>query len=804
MGQFGITKAQEEKRNEWLEDINSQLEDRMTELEEELDAPKVTTKRKLITNYTEQTPGNKVKRENLRDTKPLPRPTRKTLKKPRVDEAMTDDTIIELSSGSAESSQEDSPTDEGKGVSTQDYTPENESPLPPTPNIPVLVNVQGEELRRSPRRNRVRHTGDRRRPAANKLHLADTSPDHEKGTKSGHENSTPGTLTKTEGIKSPKFNSETEVSEVTTTEPQADKNESENVNTSAPARRTSELYKFDNKTDKSCSKKTNTRSNTDRQTDHDSNKDSDQKMTSSSRPTKSSGNAQSVLPNNREEVVTGPAKETCSETPRLTPNHSPDSFAGKSLRKEWTKRNNSGCEFEMTGPKAEGLGPHTTTDTSDDDEPNTDGPVNMEELDRCLNEVIGNDQPERRKEFKDRLLTNQPIIIIERRHEIVDFCRQLADRPERWYFHIGEERLRQREANNLAVYARYAGGEPGVINRTLLETSSVDTEWRASQNNEVGFFLDGLMRQYTSEGKGLRGRSDDRSGANLANGIIGLAKNGEHRLITYPGTNHSFRQEQEEAAYQRNLTTPNRVLKKMGRNPTASILILVTDETEARMKEKCDLPRLMRKSDAKNTDNSGHGHLKVRFGAKAKWEEHIARIPGPNRDYRGEKQEVTLEECGAFMVMVSPYGLQKVFWFDNMYQFNLYWLSQLVNQTTHFYQESLMLRFPSDYANTNSFGESMPQTLTEVLLPDQLSAIGFDLRRNGARAGLSAADNFSRIRMFVLAEVSQLLATEADDPGIRSKLRQIEEWTRKTTQETMPEAGPNKFIAATPNNKIQK
>ena len=58
--------------------------------------------------------------------------------------------------------------------------------------------------------------------------------------------------------------------------------------------------------------------------------------------------------------------------------------------------------------------------------------------------------------------------MIERKQEIVDFCRQLADRPERWYFHIGEERLRQREANNLAVYARYAGGEPGVINRTLL------------------------------------------------------------------------------------------------------------------------------------------------------------------------------------------------------------------------------------------------------------------------------------------------------------------------------------------------
>ena len=302
----------------------------------------------------------------------------------------------------------------------------------------------------------------------NKLHLADTSPDHEEGTKSGPENSTPGTLTETEGEKNPKFTSETEVSEVTTTEPQADKNESENVNTSAPARRTSELYKFDNKTNKSSSKKTNTRPNTERQTEHDSNKNSDQKMVSSSRSTKSSGNAQNVIPNNREEVVTGPAKETCSENPRLTPNHSPDSFAGKSLRKEWTKRNNSGCEFEVTGPKAEGLGPHTTTDTSDDDEPNTDGLVNTEELDRCLNEVIGNDQPERRKEFRNRLLANQPIIMIERKQEIVDFCRQLADRPERWYFHIGEERLRQREANNLAVYARYAGGEPGVINRTLL------------------------------------------------------------------------------------------------------------------------------------------------------------------------------------------------------------------------------------------------------------------------------------------------------------------------------------------------
>ena len=809
VGQFGITKAQDEKREEWFEEIKSQQEDMIAGSEEKLNKTKKTTTKRKLGPAMER----KVKKENLKDTKPRSLLTRNaTLKKAKIDEESSYEIIdISNSSGCTAASQDGSSTQNGDpgeaDTTTRDGTTsqeennsqDEESPSPITPNIDVLVKVRGPnetESSQSPPRPRVKHTRIRRRPDANQRHLADPSGARMKGTKYEHKNDASKTNTKAgEGGKNKKFTSETEVSDRTTTDLMTDKSELGNVSTSAPARRLSDLYKFDLITDKSRSEEASTEPKSDEKTDDDPENEPNLQP-----PMESPENTLGVHKNN-----SGPTNESRPKTQTLTgQNHSPDSFAGKSLRKEWTRRIESGCELEVAGSKIEGLGPHTTTDTSDDDEPNTEGPANHEELERCLNEVIGSAQPERRKDFKNRLLANKPIIVLERKHDIVDFCQQLTARPERWYIHIGEERLSQREANNLAVYARYVGGEPGIINGTLLETSSTDDEWRASQTNEVGFFLDGLMRQYTRKGKGLRGRPDHRSGRDLANGIIGLAKTCEHLRVNYSGTNHSFGQEQEEAAYQRDLTTPSKVLKRVGRNPTASILILITDETETRMKEKCELPRLMRKSDAKNADNSGHGHLKVRFGAKTSWEEHIAKIPKPNRDYRGDKQKTTLEECGAFMVIISPYGLQKVFLFDNMYQFNLYWLSQLINQTTNFYQESLMLRFPPDYANTNSFGGTMPQTIAEVLLPDQLSAIGFDLRRNGARAGLTAADNFSRIRMFVLTEVSRLLALEADNPTTQAKLKQIEEWTRKITQETMPAAGPNQFIAANPNNKIRK
>ena len=762
VGQYAIEQEQRAKLQAHYAKGSTALEDKVVGLEGSSDEVENQKKRKLVPNDSEKIQPRdgfpalgKVKVEKLSHTKPwsTTRETRNKSKKPKFDEnsyiSLSDDDTIKGPPYEKLTSADGTTTQNGttsQGETTQD---EETSTLPSTPNFNHLVDVksQTKSTSRTKTKSRIKRTLHRPKPELKPL-TSDLDSHEEEVMNGGGKR-----VTK-------KCTSESVMDSRMTTEAMIDTSPSEKGQP-----------------------------------------DNDGPVTSPNQAEPITLTTTETLGNSRSNAGNGNSTKTDTSVPKALAHRelSPDqsSFADKSLKKDWTPR--GVCEFE-------GMGPNTATDTSDDEEPAAKNSLDDKELERCLNDVVGKNQMGRRDAFKSRLLANKPIINLENRQDISDFCKQLAATPEFWYFHIGDERLSQKEANHLAVYARYAGGEPCLLSGTLLELGSRDTEWRSTQTNEVGFFLDGLMMQYAREGKDLRGRPNDRQGRYLANGMIGLTRDGAHPLINCSGTSPTFGQEQQLQTYKRHLATPDKVLKRIGRDPTVTVLVLITDETEARMKEKCELPIEMRRSDAKKAGNSGYGHLKVRFGAKTDWVEHIANLTEQKRDYHGEKPKgATVNECGAFMVIISPYGLQKAFSFDHMYQINQYWLSTLINQTTNVYQEALMMRIPLDYASTNSYGRTMPQALAEILLPDQVSAIGFHLRRNGARAGLTAADNFSRIRMYVLTEVTRHLAEEASQPATREKLLQIEKWAKKVIEETMPANGHNSFIAAAaPNNKIPK
>ena len=449
-------------------------------------------------------------------------------------------------------------------------------------------------------------------------------------------------------------------------------------------------------------------------------------------------------------------------------------------KRDWTKEEDSDEDFRARTEMEEFLG----------------NPQTLADFETKFNKSVGPRFPVKRDKLHQVLILNKPVISIKSREDIIDFCRELKGHAGDWFFST-QESLTQVEINRLAVYARYSGGEPVVMCRVLVEECFDDNKWREAQTTEVGLFLDGVFRQHDEHRPSSRRSSTtDLEGIELANGVIKSTRtaNGYHQ--TYGNTGVKFGIKSVKRTLQAGFVNPKQAFEATLLEGSSTLLILVADETEEKMTMRCTMPRELMTSTEKSMSGGlmEYGTLEVRFGSRQAWVENIRCLPDQLKKYQGSKKKNPfLSEMDAFMVVVSPYGQQMVYEFDNMYQFTVSSAVEIIDRTFKRYQDLLLLGLPRGYACEKPNNENMPQQVDELLLktpgPGQ-----YDLRQNGARPGLTKKDNLCRIRLHALQELLKLVRDDAAEKEDRDNLKKMIRYIKNRCALKFPQSGENLFL----------
>ena len=448
-------------------------------------------------------------------------------------------------------------------------------------------------------------------------------------------------------------------------------------------------------------------------------------------------------------------------------------------KRDWTKEEDSDEDFKARTEMEDFLG----------------NPQTLADFETKFHKSVGPRFPVKKDKLHQVLILNKPVISIKSREDIIDFCRELKGHAGDWFFSTRES-LTQEEINRLAVYARYSGGEPVVMCRVLVEECFDDNKWREAQTTEVGLFLDGVFRQHDEHRpSNRRSSTTDLEGIELANGVIKSTRtaNGYHQ--TYGNTGMKFGIKSVKRTLQAGFVNPKQAFEATRPEGSSTMLILVADETEEKMKTRCTMPRELMNSTEKSMSGGlmEYGTLEVRFGSRKAWVENIRCLPDRLKRYQGSKKKNPfLSEMDAFMVVVSPYGQQMVYEFDNMYQFTVSSAVEIIDRTFKRYQDLLLLGLPRGYACEKPNNENMPQRVDELLLKTPGPG-HYDLRQNGARPGLTKKDNLCRIRLHALQELLKLVRDDAADKEDRDNLKKMIRYIKNRCALKFPQSGENLF-----------